>query len=44
MKAVVRFAFQLGAKIALIADFVVEKAGRYFLLNTALQKVASKDF
>jgi ribosome biogenesis protein Nip4 len=44
VKAVLRFAFQLGAKIALNADFVVEKAGRYFLLNTALQKVASKDF
>jgi ribosome biogenesis protein Nip4 len=44
VKAVVRFAFQLGAKIALNADFVVEKAGRYFLLNEALQKVAGKDF
>jgi ribosome biogenesis protein Nip4 len=44
VKAVVRFAFQLGAKIALNTDFVVEKAGRYFLLNEALQKVAGKDF
>ena len=44
MKAAVRFAFQLGAKIVLNADFVVEKAGRYFLLNEALQKVARKDF
>jgi ribosome biogenesis protein Nip4 len=44
VKAVVRFAFQLGAKIALNADFVVEKAGRYFLLNKALQKIAGEDF
>jgi ribosome biogenesis protein Nip4 len=44
VKAVVRFAFQLGAKIALNADFVVEKSGRRFLLNEALQKVARKDF
>lgn len=44
MKAVVRFAFQLGAKIVLNADFVVEKTGRYFLLSEALQKVARKDF
>ncbi len=44
MKAVVKFAFQLGAKISLNADFVVEKGGRYFLLNEALLKVARKDF
>ena len=44
MKAVVRFAFQLGAKVALNADFVVEKSGRYFLLSEALQKVVRKDF
>jgi len=44
VKAVVRFAFQLGAKIVLNADFVVDKAGRYFLLSEALQKVARKDF
>jgi len=44
MKAVVRFAFQVGANIALNADFTVEKGGRYFLLNEALLKVAPKDF
>ncbi len=44
MKTVVKFAFQLGAKIALNADFMVEKAGRIFLLKEALQKVARKDF
>lgn len=44
MKAIVKFAFQLGAKIALDPDYVVKKAGRYFLLNEALLKVAQKDF
>lgn len=44
MKAVAKFALQLGAKIALNADFMVEKAGRYFLLNKALQKIVGKDF
>jgi ribosome biogenesis protein Nip4 len=44
VRAVVRFAFQLGAKIALNADFVVEKVGRYFLLNEALQKIVGEDF
>jgi ribosome biogenesis protein Nip4 len=44
MKAVMKFAFQLGANISLNADFVVEKGGRYFLLNEALLKVARKDF
>jgi len=40
----VKFAFQLGSKIALNPDFVVERAGRYFLLNETLVKVARKDF
>jgi len=44
MKKIARFAFQLGAKIALNVNFVVEKAGRYFLLSEALKKVAGKDF
>jgi ribosome biogenesis protein Nip4 len=44
MKVIVKFAFQLGAKIALNPSFVVEKAGRYFLLNEALLKSARKDF
>ncbi len=39
-----KFAFQLGSKIALNPDFVVERAGRYFLLNETLVKVARKDF
>jgi ribosome biogenesis protein Nip4 len=44
MKAIEKFAFQLGAKISLNTDFVVEKSGRYFLLNKVLLKVARKDF
>jgi len=44
MKAIMKFAFQLGAKISLNADFIVEKGGRYFLLNEALLKITRKDF
>jgi len=44
MKAIMKFAFQLGAKISLKADFIVEKGGRYFLLNDALLKIARKNF
>ena len=44
MKAILKFALQVGAKISLNADFIVEKGGRYFLLNGALLKVARKDF
>jgi ribosome biogenesis protein Nip4 len=44
IKVIVKFAFQLGAKIALNPDFVVEKAGRYFLLNEALLKFTRKNF
>ena len=44
MKVIVKFAFQLGAKIALNPSFVVERAGRYFLLNEALLKSARKNF
>jgi ribosome biogenesis protein Nip4 len=44
MKSIMRFALQLGAKISLNSDFIVEKGGRYFLLNEALLKIARKDF
>jgi ribosome biogenesis protein Nip4 len=44
MKSIMRFALQLGAKISLNADFIVEKGGRYFFLNEALLKIARKDF
>jgi ribosome biogenesis protein Nip4 len=43
MKSIMRFALQLGAKISLNSDFIVEKGGRYFLLNEALLKIARKD-
>jgi ribosome biogenesis protein Nip4 len=38
------FALQLGAKIALNAEFTVKKDGRYFLLNANLQRLIRKDF
>jgi ribosome biogenesis protein Nip4 len=44
MKAIMNFAFQLGAKFSLNVDFAVEKVGRYFLLNEALLKIARRDF
>ena len=44
MKAIMKFAFQLGARFSLNADLTVNKAGRYFLLNKGLLKVARKDF
>ena len=44
MKAILKFAFQLGAKISFNSDFIVEKGGRHFLLNEALLKIARKDF
>jgi ribosome biogenesis protein Nip4 len=44
MKAILKFAFQVGAKISLNPDRVVEKRGRYFLMNVALLKVARKNF
>jgi ribosome biogenesis protein Nip4 len=44
MKAIMKFAFQLGAKISLNADFIVERGGRYFLLTKALLKVVRRDF
>ena len=44
MKAIRKFAVQLGAKFSLTADLTVNRAGRYFLLNEALLGVARKDF
>lgn len=44
MKAIMKFAVQVGAKFSLNADLTVNRAGRYFLLNTALLKVARKNF
>jgi ribosome biogenesis protein Nip4 len=44
MKAIMKFAVQLGAKFSLNANLTVNKAGRYFLLNKALLGVSRKDF
>ncbi|MCX8153098.1 MAG: hypothetical protein N3E52_01535 [Candidatus Bathyarchaeota archaeon] len=44
LKAIMKFASQLGARFALNAEFVVNRDGRYFLLNEALRKVVCKGF
>jgi ribosome biogenesis protein Nip4 len=44
VKALMKFAFQLGARFSLNADLIVNKSGRYFLLNKMLLKVVPKDF
>ena len=44
MKAIMKFAFQVGAQFSLNVDFIVNRGGRYFLLNGALLKVVGKDF
>ncbi len=44
MKAIMKFAVQLGAKFSLNNDLMVSKAGRYFLLSEALLDVVRKDF
>lgn len=44
MKALRAFAFKLGAEFSLNTDLIVEKAGRYFLLNQKLQGLVRRDF
>jgi ribosome biogenesis protein Nip4 len=44
VKAIMKFAVQLGAKFSINADLTVNKVGRYFLLNKDLTKVCSKNF
>lgn len=44
MKAVAKFARQVGARLVLNAEFVVNKAGRYFLLSEALREISCKNF
>ncbi len=44
MKALMKFAVQVGAKFSLNADLTVNRAGRIFLLNEALLGVSRKDF
>jgi len=44
MKALIDFARKLGADFAVNADFIVEKAGRYFLLNSNLKRRIGRNF
>ncbi|HLE74872.1 MAG TPA: hypothetical protein VI864_02355 [Candidatus Bathyarchaeia archaeon] len=44
MKPILDFAFQFGAKIALNAELMVKKGGRYFLLNENLKRLIRRDF
>jgi ribosome biogenesis protein Nip4 len=44
MKSIIKFALQVGTKTSLNSDFIVEKGGRYFLLDEALLKIVRKDF
>jgi ribosome biogenesis protein Nip4 len=44
LKPLLAFASTFGAKISLNPELVVEKAGRFYLLNLELQKVAFRDF
>jgi ribosome biogenesis protein Nip4 len=44
MQKLIKFALQLGAKISLNPNFMVQKGGRYFLLNENLQKIFRKNF
>ena len=44
MKAIMKFAVQVGATFSLDADLTVNKGGRYFLLTEALIGVSRKNF
>jgi len=44
MKAIMKFAVQLGAKFSLNVNLTVNRASRYFLLNDTLRGVARNDF
>jgi len=44
MKILTSFASMFGAKIALNAEFVVNKANRYYFLNPSLRRFAVGDF
>ncbi|MCW3996237.1 MAG: hypothetical protein NWE98_08855 [Candidatus Bathyarchaeota archaeon] len=43
-KAITRFASQFGVDIALNPDLLVEKGGRYFLVNATLKPLLSHEF
>ena len=44
MKAIMNFAFQCGAKLSLNPEFILNKSGRYFLVNKSLRGYIHKDF
>jgi len=44
MKALKNFAVQCGAKLSLNPEFIVNKGGRYFLVNKNLRGCIQKDF
>jgi ribosome biogenesis protein Nip4 len=44
LKAIMKFAVQVGAKFSLDADLTVNKGGRFFLLNEALLGISRKNF
>ena len=44
MKAIKDFAFQCGAKLSLNSEFILNKNGRYFLVNKNLRGYIQKDF
>jgi ribosome biogenesis protein Nip4 len=44
MKAIMDFAFQLGAKFSLNPEFILNRTGRYFLVNKNLRGYTQKDF
>jgi ribosome biogenesis protein Nip4 len=43
-KPIIDFALKVKAKVAFDPDLVVEKGGRYFLLNKNLKAIASRNF
>jgi ribosome biogenesis protein Nip4 len=44
MKPILAFAASFGAQIAVNPDWVIEKAGRFYLLNPSLSKLAKSDY
>jgi len=44
MKAIKNFAFQCGAKLSLNPEFIMNKGGRYFLVNKNLRGYIRQDF
>ncbi len=44
MKPLTLFASKFGAHVVLNPEFIIEKAQRYYLLNSALRKVTRSDF